>query len=168
MKSYLGTSMIHAKEMTRLEYTQLRGWELPSDENGEDPGFLVEKLGGAPNVPGYDGYVSWLPFNEFHNTFRECNGMEFGRAVELLKLGEALTRKGWNGRGMFIYYVPPGAYPARTGVAQQYYGDKLVPYNAYFAIKNVDESVSTWVPSINDVLAEDWEIFTPTKEQHHA
>ena len=32
----------------------------------------------------------------------------------------------------------------------------LVPYNAYMAIKNVDNTVSTWVPSVNDCLASDW------------
>jgi hypothetical protein len=31
-------------------------------------------------------------------------------------------------------------------------------YNPYLAIKTVQGSVSTWVPSINDVLAEDWEV----------
>ena len=35
----------------------------------------------------------------------------------------------------------------------------MVPYNAYLAIKCVDDTVSTWVPSINDVMAEDWVIF---------
>lgn len=34
--------------------------------------------------------------------------------------------------------------------------DDLVHYNPYFAIKNVNDTVSTWVPSINDCLAEDW------------
>ena len=34
--------------------------------------------------------------------------------------------------------------------------DDLVHYNSYFAIKNVNDTVSTWVPSINDCLAEDW------------
>jgi len=34
----------------------------------------------------------------------------------------------------------------------------MVPYNAYMAIKNVDNTVSTWVPSVNDCLAEDWVI----------
>ena len=82
--------------------------------------------------------------------------MNFGRALELLEGGTAVQRTGWNGKGMFVYYVPPGAYPARTGVAKEFFGDELVPYNAYFAIKNVDGTVSTWVPSVNDCLAKDW------------
>lgn len=82
--------------------------------------------------------------------------MNFGDAIALLKGGRAVAREGWNGRGMFVYLVPSGAYPARTGVAKAHFGDELVPYNPYFAIKNVDGTVSTWVPSINDCLANDW------------
>ena len=84
--------------------------------------------------------------------------MNFGLAIESLKAGQAVQRASWNGRGMFVYYVPAGEYPARTGVALEFFGDKLVPYNPYFAIKNVDGTVSTWVPSINDCLAEDWSL----------
>ena len=83
----------------------------------------------------------------------------FGWALQELKDGKKVQREGWNGKGMFVYLVPLGEYPARTKAAKSYFGeDGTVPYNAYFAIKNVDDSVSTWVPSINDCLAEDWQI----------
>lgn len=87
--------------------------------------------------------------------------MNFGQVLDELKAGEKMARDGWNGRGMFIYLVPANAYPAQTGAAKSFFGeDALVPYNAYFAIKNVDDSVSTWVPSVNDCLAEDWGVVT--------
>lgn len=87
--------------------------------------------------------------------------MNFSEALEYLKIGYALCRLGWNGKGMFVYYVPANAYPAQTPVAKRYFGENaLVPYNAYFAIKNTDNTVSTWVPSVNDCLAEDWEFAT--------
>lgn len=35
--------------------------------------------------------------------------------------------------------------------------DGMVQYNPYLAIKTVTGAVSTWVPSINDCLAEYWE-----------
>lgn len=85
--------------------------------------------------------------------------MNFGMALEALKRGERVARPGWNGKGMFVYYVPAAAYPVQTGAAKAYFGEgSLVPYNAYLAIKNVNDTVSTWVPSVNDVLAEDWEL----------
>lgn len=85
--------------------------------------------------------------------------MNFGEALEALKAGKRVQRKGWNGKGMFIYLVPENKYPAQTGAAKAFFGENaLVPYNAYFAIKNVNETVSTWVPSVNDCLADDWSV----------
>lgn len=87
------------------------------------------------------------------------SGMDFGGALVALKTGLKVARQGWNGKGMFVYLVPANAYIATTAIAREHYGENaLVPYNAYFAIKNVDESVSTWVPSVNDCLADDWQI----------
>lgn len=116
--------------------------------------------------PGYgvkyeDGYTSWSPKETFEAAYRDIEGdtqaLNFGDAVHLLKEGKKLARAGWNGKGMFIYHVPASSYLAQTGVAKGYFGEgAMVPYNAYMAIKNVNGSVSTWVPSVNDVLAEDW------------
>lgn len=62
MKQFVGTKIINAIAMTRLAYNELRGWELPEDENGDDEGYLVEYLdGGQANHPDYAGYISWSP-----------------------------------------------------------------------------------------------------------
>lgn len=85
--------------------------------------------------------------------------LTFGDALVALKQGKKVSRAGWNGKGMFVYYVPPASYPVQTGAAKSHFGEgSLVPYNAYLVIKNVNETVSTWVPSVNDCLAEDWTI----------
>lgn len=89
----------------------------------------------------------------------ELELLNFEHALLLLKGGQRIARLGWNGKGMFVYLVPAASYPAQTGAAKAFFGDDaLVPYNAYFAIKNVDNTVSTWVPSVNDLLADDWVI----------
>ena len=85
------------------------------------------------------------------------NSMNFGAALEAIKAGQRIARTGWNGKGMFVYFVPPASYPVQTGAAKAHFGKgAMVPYNAYMAIKNVDGTVSTWVPSVNDCLASDW------------
>lgn len=160
MKRYIGIKEINATPMDRGEYNALRGWVVPADECITDQGYLVEYIdGGQRNHPQFDGYISWSPKDVFERAYRETAGMTFGLAIEALKRGERVARAGWNGKGMFVYYVPPASYPAQTGVAKAYFGaDALVPYEGYLAIKNVSNTVSTWVPSINDVLAEDWVI----------
>lgn len=85
--------------------------------------------------------------------------MNFGDALTALKQGSRLAREGWNGRGLFVYLVPPASYAVQTGAAKEYFGEgSTIPYNAYFAIKNVNDTVSTWVPSVNDCLADDWHV----------
>ena len=86
-----------------------------------------------------------------------AQSFNFGGALTALKLGKKVARTGWNGKGMFVYYVPAGAYSPCIPIAETLVNEEgLVEYNPYFAIKNVNGSVSTWVPSVNDCLAEDW------------
>jgi len=159
MKTFIGTKIIKATPMNRLTYYMRRGWmALPDDPEGE--GYLVEYTdGGKPNHPDFAGYISWSPKDVFENAYQEIKGMSFGVAVDAMKLGERVTREGWNGKDMFVYYVPAASYPSQRGAAEAIWGkDTLVPYQAYLALKTSDGTVSTWVPSISDVLADDWEI----------
>lgn len=98
-----------------------------------------------------------------NDTVRKLNptpftfGLGFGEVLEYLKLGSRVARDGWNGKDMFVYLVPPSSYAVQTGAAKAHFGEgSMVPYNAYFAIKNVNDTVSTWVPGVNDCLADDW------------
>jgi hypothetical protein len=81
----------------------------------------------------------------------------FGRAITELKKGKKLQRQNWNGPGQFVYYVPAASYPAMTDVAKSIADENgNVSYRAYLALKTAQGDVATWVPSISDLLAEDW------------
>ena len=146
MEKYLGVKLIEAEPMTRGDYNKFKGWKIPENENPNDEGYIVKYS---------DDYISWSPREAFEEAYREIHGLTFGLAVEALKKGYKVARTGWNGKGMFVYYVPTNTYTTVTGVAKNHFGDQ-VTINAYFSIKNVNDTVSTWVPSINDCLAEDW------------
>lgn len=165
MNRFIGVKLIDAKAMSRGEYNDLRGWTVPADENPDDDGYLVEYVdGGQANHPNFAGYISWSPKDVFERAYQPTAGLSFGMAIVAMKLNAKVERAGWNGRGMFVYYVPAASYPAQTGVAKAHFGvAAMVPYNAYMAIKNVDGTVSTWVPSVNDCLAEDWSIVDDDK-----
>jgi hypothetical protein len=83
----------------------------------------------------------------------------FGDAVKAALNGKAIMRIGWNASGMFAYIVPANAFPAQTEVAKRYFGDKLVPYRPYWALKTAQGDIETWAPSGSDSLADDWIIF---------
>lgn len=69
----------------------------------------------------------------------------FGEAIKYLKRGLKVARKGWNGKGMYV----------QLNKTRDFEFSELLPF---LTIKNVKNSFNTWVPSISDLLAEDWEI----------
>lgn len=155
---HIGTKIVLLTPMNRAEYNLYRGWQLPANERGEDDGYLVEYTdGGEPNDQRHAGYISWSPKEQADAAYRPAAGMPFGLAVEAMKQGKRVARAGWNGLGMFAYYVPAASYPAQTGVAKAFYGEgALVPYRAYMALKTAQGDVATWSPSCSDALADDW------------
>jgi hypothetical protein len=167
MKRYIGTKLINAKPMTRQAYNDFRGWTLPSDENGADEGYIVEYVdGGKGNTDHYAGYVSWSPADVFDRAYRPCDGMTFGHAIESLKAGQKVARKGWNGKGMWLILVP-----GRLNVKVQAgtpYGNVINPSTAIEILPHIDMWTTNsqgrramlpgWLASQTDMLSEDWEI----------
>ena len=82
----------------------------------------------------------------------------FDAALQIIQKGKRVARKGWNGKDMFIYYVPKGNYAPCTKAAAKFCAnnDGLVPYGAYIAMKTVDGTVIPWLASQTDLLARDW------------
>ena len=142
MQKYIGTKIIEAEPCKAWKDTKLH-------KAGED-GYKVR-------YP--DGYESWSPKDVFEDAYRPIDGMSFGLAIEAAKKGAKITRRGWNGKGMFLYYVPEGRYPARTDAAKSIATeDGKVDYGAYIAMKTAQGNVVPWLASQTDMLADDWEV----------
>ena len=90
--------------------------------------------------------------------------MNFGQAIEALKNGKKVARVGWNGKGMFLYQVPVGAYAPCTEIAESLVNENgLVEYGAYIAMKTAQGNVVPWLASKTDMLAEDWDVVEQNK-----
>ena len=154
MMTAIGTKAVNAKPMTRQEYNDFRGWQLPENENGADEGYLVEYQDGEPNTTEYKGYVSWSPKAQFDNAYQDVTkGVSFGHAIELLKGGHRVARSGWNGKGMWLGLVNTGYYDVGCSVVNDI--DSLLPW---IGMKTADNKFVPWLASQTDVLAEDWQI----------
>lgn len=64
MEKYIGTKQIEAEPMTRGEYNEYRGWNIPADENPADEGYLVKYT---------DGYISWSPKKQFEDVYSKAD-----------------------------------------------------------------------------------------------
>ena len=165
-KTYIGTKIIRALPMTRQEYNDYRGWQLPADENGDDEGYLVEYVdGGKANDSRHAGYISWSPSDVFNRAYRSVEGMTFGLAIEALKAGKKVARAGWNGKGMWLILVagtPNAALregtPYREALGQE--SCEILPHIDMWTTNAEGRRAMLpgWLASQTDMLAEDWQI----------
>ena len=49
------------------------------------------------------------------------SGYNFGTALEIARHGGKIARKGWNGKGMFLYYVPAASYAPCRGMCDRWW-----------------------------------------------
>ena len=157
MMTAIGTKAVNAKPMTRQEYNDFRGWQLPENENGADEGYLVEyQDGGEPNTAEYKGYVSWSPKAQFDNAYQDVTkGVSFGHAVELLKAGHRVAREGWNGKGMYLLLIKGAA--VQQAISDRYGdGGEGLPVCDAIYMKTADNKLIPWLASQADILSEDW------------
>ena len=144
---YIGTKLVEAKPMSRGEYNLYRGWQLPEDENPNDEGYLVTSA---------DGYETWTLKAKFEADYRPTDGMPFGSAIELMKSGFRVARKGWNGKNQYIELATNISYvnAANEVVNSEHtaIGNKAI---AFVGTSGVQMG---WLASQADMLAEDWNI----------
>lgn len=103
--------------------------------------------------------------------------MTFGEALEALNNGAFVARKGWNGKGMFIYKVEASeaTYDKLRGRCKDAINynyvykhvkddepqtvQETVHINAHIDMKAADDSIVVgWLASQTDMLADDWHI----------
>lgn len=112
-----------------------------------------------------------------HNRIEYANGTKtesntkygFGEAIEALKFGLAIRRSGWNGKGLFVIkqvpaHIESDIIPKMQSLPQSakdliLKGTGFIDYTSQCLIYNENTGrADSWVPSISDVFAGDWEI----------
>lgn len=80
----------------------------------------------------------------------------FGWAVKSLQNGHKLQRAGWNGKGMYLFYVGSNGYYITSTAAHPEPNrfDNL----PFIAMKTADNKVVPWLASQTDMLALDWSV----------
>lgn len=129
-----------------------------------------------------DGNIeeAWVSQYMTRDNFEIATGCDFGWAITALKAGKLVTRKGWNGKGMFVFMRPADELSPEMvvnkvkslpkAVKDYVHNDgPLVPladrtdnikFTPYLCMKNAQgEIMNGWAATQTDMLAEDWELF---------
>lgn len=98
------------------------------------------------------------------NAWQQLETMDFGDAIRALKAGAKVARKGWNGKGMFLWLKPAATVkaewckdPILKGLAEAN-GGKIEALGTICMFTAQKQIFSGWLASQTDVLAEDWVI----------
>ena len=156
--------------MTHDCYSTKRTTVWPQEKDGK-PGYAIKYQ---------DGYISWCPAATFDRDYRPVEGgrLTFGQAIEAAKIGRCIRRRGWNGKGMFVYVekgsfdgpmrgfavgedVTQGHLSTQDGVSMGLF--ESCPAGSpvrlpHFCMKSASDAIVIgWLASQTDMLAEDWE-----------
>jgi len=154
-KKYIQCNVVEAEPMTRGEYDKAHGRSTPQFEDPAEAGYRVAYL---------HGFEGWVQKTQFEVSSHPTDGMTFGMAIEAMKQGAKVARRGWNGKGMYLWLLPAASVKAEwckephlKTLAEQNGGE--VECLGSVRMKTADDKVLTgWLASQTDMLAEDWQI----------
>lgn len=88
-------------------------------------------------------------------------GNGIGWAVKNMQDGLKVCREGWNGKGMFLFFVSGSTFQVnRPPLLGIYPEGTEINYCPHVDMKTADGSIVPWLCSQSDLLATDWQIVT--------
>lgn len=151
MNNYIGVEIIQAIPMLAKDAAN-KGYKI-EDESLHSEGYEIIRS---------NGINSWCPKDVFEEANRPIDGMTFGFAIEALKKGLKVARKGWNGKGMYLWLKP--AVTIKSDWCKDPMLKEIVDANGgkteafgTICMKTADNRILTgWSGNQIDVLSEDW------------
>ena len=130
---------------------------------GEFSTVIINAIrGGADDFPDvselqaagkYTASADWALKGEI-----DLDAADFSDALMWLKEGKRVCRSGWNGRSQWAELVKNSGLVFRSELTEEVYSvaDGLI-------LKNAQGIVVQWVPSIGDLMATDWQVFSESE-----
>ena len=85
--------------------------------------------------------------------------MTFSEALQYIKDGFKLRRRGWNGPDQFVFLVPGSTFQVnRPPLLGIYPEGTTINYHPHIDIRNQQGQIVPWLASQGDLLADDWDL----------
>ena len=168
MKTYICTKMIHAvptKMVNGCPWPD--GLPLPKapeiQEHYDDcccaikPRELAIEDGYMYTTSSEDKYPQFMSKAEFEAMCRSAEDMTFGDALEAMKQGKRVARKGWNGKDMYVFLAHEPDFVTDADISA--FDQQEVEVGDMLVMKTAQNTFQPgWLASQADMLAEDWYI----------
>lgn len=157
MKQYIGAKRVAAEPAWRIlgpgERIRIYSKDAVMEPKAE-AGCVIQD---GYRVRYADGYESWSPKEVFEEAYREVDGMSFGLALEAVKLGFRVARKGWNGKRMYVFLAHEPDFNTPQDLSE--FEDTAAEVPDCLGLRTAQGQLQLgWLASQNDLLADDWYI----------
>lgn len=161
------------KSLKEGKKVKLASWKNAYWYYDQENGVIMNHFeeDGSTDVPTstlFPRDILWVMGNDWEIVGEETAAVpadtySFGDAINFLKAGKKVARKGWNGKGMFLVLCPGSEVPAdhmRVKPVKKFYqqeGRVSVIIAPHIDLKAADGTyVTGWLASQTDMLADDW------------
>lgn len=166
MKNYIMTKVVKAVPVKLVNGVQWpEGLPLPQPKLTPAPcGDCAGREVGVHIEEGYmflteqdDKYPQYMKAEDFEACCRDADNMDFGDAIAVMKDGAKVARKGWNGKGQYVFLAYEADFVTDADISA--FDGKDVEVGDMLVLKTAQDTFQPgWLASQADMLAEDWYI----------
>ena len=93
----------------------------------------------------------------------DLDSMSFGKALELARAGCRIARRGWNGKGQYVFLASSTGFHTKCDLSE--HNGEEVEVGDMLVIRTAQGTFQPgWLASQADMLADDWFLYTTTHE----
>lgn len=86
----------------------------------------------------------------------------FSDALRYIRRGLRVARAGWNGKGQYVFLAEELSFNCAADLSE--FNDQYIPVNDALVLRNAQLQFQPgWVPSVGDLLADDWYLLPDAK-----
>lgn len=126
--------------------------------------FAKRAVESNPTYKESEEQIMWAVDYGHDRAWMQLETMDFGDAIRALKQGCKVARKGWNGKGMFLWLKPAATVKAEwckdpmLKCLAESNGGEIEALGTICMFTAQKQILSGWLASQTDMLAEDWVI----------
>lgn len=156
MEKFIGTKVVEAEPAWLVFEKEGEAGEIVVQDHDLELTTAKTVLNGY-KVVYEDGYESWSPKEVFEEAYRRTDGLNFGLALEAAKRGMRIARKGWNGKGMYVFLAHGMDFHTDADLSEL--DDQDVEVLDCLVMRTATGAFCPgWLASQSDMLEDDWVI----------
>lgn len=163
MKTYIGITVAQAKPAKMVNgFIWPDGMPIPVEDPRPRLGLPCEQGSNTVVQEGYtfigdSKYPEFVEKDKFEKRFTPAENISFSYALDALKRGGRIARKGWNGKGMYVFLADNVEFSTEADISEFENSEDGVYTSEMMVLRTAQGTFQPgWLATQSDILADDW------------